>query len=272
MRPSSTISAFWFIADEWPWIAYSVAAIIAHVDQVVVVDQTPELHKNLLGVVAGCPPKLWFEQHCYPRVNVMDTPKYERMINFGLSKCVCDWILWLHADHIPYNPEILRKEIAKVERKNPDALRMSIKVKSFVRDLKHVWSGNGRRDRWPQIVRNGHGLHYFGRYGNPEEDFYFKNLTGKIHNSNWTTNVPYAVHPTEFSVAHFCELKPDAFRLERMKKALKNQGADEKRLDELAKAHPRVSLEARPDMGFDIKPAKAGDLPKAMKGFRYGKP
>ena len=35
------VSAFYFIKDEWPWIAYSLASMDGHVDEIVVFDEEP---------------------------------------------------------------------------------------------------------------------------------------------------------------------------------------------------------------------------------------
>ena len=263
------ISLMYFIKNEWPWIAYSLASMKGHVDEIVIFDETPELHGRV-----GADDSFLYRPH--DPIDVMDQKAYENLFNQAIQTCTGDWIIWLHADMAAYNGEVLWKEIERVVSEDPDALRMDFRVTSFL-DRKRMWQGHGRRDRWPLIVRNGHGLHYYGRYGHQEEDFYFFDLTGEIHESRWATNTPYEIHHTEFHVAHFSDAKPRAFREERMRKCLFNQferpyeePGECFMVESVIENHPRVTHEEIADEGFEIVEVGEDALPAVFREHDFG--
>lgn len=195
---------------------------------------------------------LWHLQNIHARgkIQIIDTPnfhpsdtgKYNAAFNEGIKRMTGDAAWFLHPDMIvtDYPKEGLKE----------GPLAFFTHLRSFAKDLQTVYT-KGRCNQWKNIHMNQYGLHYFGDYGGIVEDWYHRDITGNAH-SHYQTRFdlyPFDVGDSGIYVNHYCEMKPYARRLEKMKTCLKAQypGADEEWIEVAAAHHPRVTLE--PGMG-----------------------
>jgi hypothetical protein len=261
------------VKNEVDFIGYSVMAVLPFIHEIVYTcapstDGTDNLLAFIKAKYAGDRLQLHYKSDSGDfDFDPMDMEAYNEAYNFAIRHSTGDAVWFLHPDMIVTNPEA----IAKVGESD-DALAYFTHVTSYARDLKTEILA-GRAKRWKNIHRNQFGLHYYGGYGSVNEDFYHKDITGKAyrHHGQEFTEYPFEVVDSGITVNHYCELKSYSRRLEKMKRCLKTQhpGFDDKRIEELAMRHPRVTLEnAGETFGhFEFGPSKS-PTPKVFELYK----
>jgi glycosyltransferase involved in cell wall biosynthesis len=166
---------------------------------------------------------------------------YNHAYNYAIDKARGDAVWFLHPDMIVTNPEAIPKV-------SEGHLAWWTQITSYARDMQTEIL-QGRASRWKNIHAKQFGLHYYGGYGSTNEDFYHGGITGKAyrHHGQDFTEYPFNVVNSGIMVDHYCELKSYERRFEKMKRCLKTQHPylEDARIEELAKRHPRVSLETQ---------------------------
>lgn len=229
------------VLNEAPWIGYSIMSVLNYVHEFIYTldaesnDGTRELLSYIKEKYAG--DKLRVLNH--PNFKPHDTVAYNESYNRCIKESTGDVIFFLHPDMLVTNPESLTKL-------DPGALAWITNIVCYAGDF-NTRIVNGRAYRWKNIYAKKFGLHYYGGYGSENEDFYFRDITGKSykhHNGNFKA-YPYRVDDVGIKVNHYCELKNYKRRLEKMKLCLKTlmpQWTDDL-VAEMAAQHPRVTLE-----------------------------
>jgi hypothetical protein len=169
---------------------------------------------------------------------------YVDLFNRLLGLCNTEIIAYIHPDMIPMNPEVLETAF------NDDNLRWNAGMLSFTDDKEHIWLGNkGRGDKWITFNKNDYGLHYYGYYGDVNEDLYYSDITGDEHilPSLKGGAIPYGIGDSGLMLYHYCDAKPYVRRYEKMVSVMnnhsqfKNSKPKDRTIEEEAKAHPRVN-------------------------------
>lgn len=177
--------------------------------------------------------------------NVYDQT-YVDLFNFLLKECKTDIIGYIHPDMIPCNPEILENAF------DDGALRWKATLLSFTEDKEHIWVGNtGRSEKWIIFNVNDFGIHYYGYYGDVDEDIYYSDITGDEHILPCLKGdkLPYKVLDSKLILYHYCDAKPYERRYEKMLSVMKNHKQfrkvepKDRTIEEEAKAHPRVNCQ-----------------------------
>lgn len=236
---AGTISVLTPVKNESQFIGYGVMSILDYVDEIVYADGnstdgTLEILRHIKKKYDDKDKiKLFINKDCK---NL--TTDYERLFNFLLRKCTSDYVWFLHPDMLVTKPHEVRDSLGT-------GLRYNVKVRSIAGEHYNLDISEGRTDRWHNIYRRAHGIHYYGYYGSRDEDFYFKDITGTEHTPfDIMYPKPYMSYTTSIDVIHFCECKPYDRRYEKMRKILKTTFPylSDKAVDENAKVHPRVTL------------------------------
>lgn len=240
------ISIFSPVKNEADFIGYSIMSVLPYVHEILYgvaesSDGTMDLLRHIKKNYAGDKLRLFLGGCCEPNWNFdpMDMDAYNAAYNYLIKEATGDAVWFLHPDMIVTNPE----QIAKIAE-GPYAWWTH--VSSFAGDLQTKITA-GRADRWKNIHIKGFGLHYYGGYGSQNEDLYFRDITGDVHkhfNANFD-EYPFEVADSGVHVNHYCELKTYARRLEKMRRCLKtlNPTFEDRRIDEMAAHHPRVTLD-----------------------------
>lgn len=239
------IAAIAPVLNEIDFIGYSVMAALPGIHSfhygidAKSSDGTFELVK-MLSETAGKGKVFWYKA---PEFNIdpMNMKEYNRAFNV-LIECAksvgAEAVMFLHPDMLVKNPE----QMLAIE---DDSLAYFAHVKSFTGDGKVITKG--RTDKWKNIHAMRFGLQYYGGYGSQNEDFYHKDITGSSykHYGNEFSKYPFRVADSGILIEHYCEAKDYKRRLEKMKLCLKtlHPGFSDKRINELASQHPRVTLE-----------------------------
>lgn len=239
------------VFNEVDFIGYSLMAIKDHIHEVIYAcadstDGTNELLWHIKEKYYGDKLKLLhktgdgpLEQNVY-NFNPLDMTAYNKAFNECIAIATGNACWFLHPDMIVTNPEAL--DIVP-----PGPLAWWTNITSYAGDFKTVIT-EGRGTRWKNIHATQFGLHYYGGYGSQNEDFYHRDITGKSykHYGNDFEEYPFEVSESGINVNHYCELKAYKRRLEKMKLCLRTQhpAMPDDKLDELAKVHPRVTLES----------------------------
>jgi glycosyltransferase involved in cell wall biosynthesis len=241
------ISIFSPVKNEVDFIGYSIMAALPYVHEILYGvapsdDGTEELLDHIQQKYAKEKLRLfWGHANAEPiwGFDPMNMEAYNRAFNYLIEHATGDAAWFLHPDMIATNPE-------KIEAITPGPLAWWTHVESYAGDLQ-TRIAKGRATRWKNIHAKQFGLHYFGGYGSQNEDMYFADITGGAyaHYGQEFDEYPFEIGDSGVKVNHYCELKSYSRRLEKMKLCLKTQhpGFDDKRIEELAMRHPRVTLD-----------------------------
>lgn len=231
------------VKDEVQFIGYSIMSVLPYVHEIIyacaksndgtddLLDYIKDKHaKEKLVLLRDA--KYDFDPH-----NMKD---YNKSFNDCVERATGDACWFLHPDMIAINPE----NIAHLPE--GDTLAWWTNLRSYARDFSTLII-KGRNKRWKNIHKKEFGLHYYGGYGSVNEDFYHSDITGADHmfyGENFGA-YPFDVADSGLLVNHYCEMKPYERRLDKMKKCLKTlePRLNEKQIHDMAKAHPRVTLE-----------------------------
>jgi len=238
MENKKTVSTFTIVKNEVEYVGYNIMSVLDYVDEMIFVDGnstdgTIELVKYIQKTYDKEKKiKLFLNKDCK---NLKDD--YVRLFNWTLKQCTGEYLWYLHPDMICSNPQLIHRSLK-------DGLRYSVKMISIAGERKDKVISSGRTNRWHTIYRNKFGLHYYGWYGTDEEDLYFADITGDEHINHLTVpNKPYRTFDTDIELYHYCDTKPYSRRFGRMVKVLETNGFFYSTAKEIAKAHPRVTLE-----------------------------
>lgn len=235
------------VKNEADFIGYSVMAVLPYVHEILYGlakcdDATHDLllhikrkydHDDKIKLFVSTDEMPFFD------FDPMDMAAYNRSFNELIKRSTGDAVWFLHPDMIVTNPEAILTV--------PDgALAWFTNMESYAGDLTTKITA-GRATKWKNIQAKQFGLHYFGGYGSQNEDFYFSDITGKEyrHYGQAFEEYPFEVADSGIHVNHYCELKTFARRFDKMKLCLRTlfpKFTDE-RIEEMAKVHPRVTLE-----------------------------
>ena len=257
-----SIGTFTLIRNEAPWIAAHILRVLPFVDEMVLfdgnsIDGTLEIIEAIQDSEEGDGKIRLFKNHdC---ADLKDD--YVRLFNGCLRSLSTDLAFFAHPDMYVANPERL-SHIA-----NCDAVALSTKMRSFAGEPgEQLFEMVGRGDRWKNLFRlrgPDLGAHYFGHYGVHNEDVYFSAITGDDHEHHGSdfSKYPYEVVDSGLEILHFSDVRTYVRRLERMKTCLRNQGKRPEKIDEMAAAHPRVTLKSGP-MFYDNFTLVPSEYPK----------
>lgn len=247
-----TIGSFILIKNESPWLRAHLNCWLPFLDEMVFLDGnssdgTLEIFEEFV--------KNHEDGHKIILIKDKD-PKdlqndYVHLFNDALHTLKTDLAIFLHPDMISNNPQALREFVKESE----GAIAAFSKMRSFAGEpggeiLEIV---KGRADRWKNIYRLRNpdlGAHYHGWYGADNEDVYFKEITGASHETCGRSleKYPYQVLDSGLEILHFSDVRPYQRRYERMKKSLLNQFVREDFAEEIARNHPRVTLNPNPSI------------------------
>lgn len=249
-----TIGTFCLVKNESAWIMPHVMQVLPFVDEMVFfdgnsTDGTIEILEHIRKEFEGGK-KIRLFKNKDPFDLQQD---YVDMFNICMRTLNTDLAWFLHPDMFVENPE----QIKKLDR---DMIAGFTHLTSFGGDPEgQLFKIEGRGEAWKNIYRltsPNLGAHYFGHYGAVNEDVYFSEITGDLHEHFGTgfTRYPYLVFDTGIRVLHFSDVRSYNRRLRRMIECLKNQGCTEEIANDLAPQHPRVSLKV--GNGYDFIPAE----------------
>jgi len=247
------------VKNEVNFIGYSIMAVLPQIHEIIYalapsMDGTDELLDHIREKYAS--EKLILLRKPEYDFQTDDMRAYNEAFNDCIDKATGDAVWFLHPDMIVRNPEA----IGEIK---DGAMAYWTNLESYARDFK-TRIVRGRANRWKNIHLRKLGLHYYGRYGSQNEDFYHHHITGLSHHHHGEDFRPYPfeIANSGIQVNHYCELKDYKRRFEKMKACLKNlyPGWEEGRIEEMASKHPRVTLED--SIGeFGIFEFKISDLP-----------
>lgn len=252
-----SIGTFMITHNEAPFIAAHILRVLPYVDEMVFFDSstdgTAEIIESIQDTKDGGKIRLFKNHDC---ADMKDD--YVRLFNEALHALSTDLAWFLHPDQFVLNPERI-SQIA-----NSDAVALSTKMRSFAGEPgEQLFEMVGRGNAWKNIFRLRNpdlGAHYHGWYGAHNEDVFFSAITGDEHEHHGTdfSKYPYAVEDSGLEILHFSDVRTYERRLERMKTCLRNQGRPEGKIDEIAAAHPRVTLKDGFAIGdnFTLVPAE----------------
>lgn len=242
------ISAWSVIKNEAQFIGFGLMSILPYVDEVVYFDgnSTDGTLELLEHIKANHDPDNKIK--VFRDKDFTDFKEdYVRVFNECMSACSGDYLLYIHPDMILTDPGKL------VDRASWDFTAAYVNMRSFGGDDMELEITKGRTDKWKTIMRNSFGLHYWGYYGHPDEDMYFKHITGKEHKVHRDMRrYPFEVKDSGIKLWHMCECKPRKRREEKMRNVIfTNAGeipkgttvSEETRIFDVLVNHPRVHLQ-----------------------------
>jgi glycosyltransferase involved in cell wall biosynthesis len=236
MKP--TLGSFILIKNEITWIAPHLISWLPLLDEMVFfdgnsTDGTLEVLKDFKRKNRKI--KIYTQKD---PVDLKDD--YVRLFDDALHSLSTDYAIFLHPDMFPVGSPALG-----------DAIAYTCEMESFAADapppgpVKRFTSG--RSDIWKNIYRINPDLghHYHGHYGAANEDVYFSEITGDKHDHFGPRMdlYPYEVPKSGLKILHYSDVRPYRRRYERMVRALENQGYEKTQAMNLARVHPRVTLE-----------------------------
>ena len=165
---------------------------------------------------------------------------YQKLSNEAMWAVDCDLAIFLHPDMFPL-------DISKGWGLTEDTIAGVVSMVSYAGEPGNLYRIDGRGEAWKNIyrLRNPNlGAHYHGFYGAQNEDTYFSEITGSeyVHYGTKFSCYPYQITQCPVKIAHFSDVRPYERRLDRMIKCLRNQGYSDNGIQQIAQAHPRVSL------------------------------
>lgn len=244
-----TVSVFSIVKNEAQFIGYGIMSLLPYVDEIVYADGnstdgTLEIiehiqkrydDKKKLRVVRGADCKDLKED-------------YVRLFNDLMKECKGDYLWYCHPDMILTDPGQL------MEREGWDFKAAYVHMRSFAGEDMEYEIVKGRTNKWKTIMKNDFGLHYWGYYGHPDEDMYFRAITGSAHKVHKDMNrYPFEVKDLGVRVSHMCECKPRKRREEKMKSVFTTVGGvgglgptlgGNVHLFDMVMNHPRVHLQS----------------------------
>lgn len=247
------------VLNEDQFIGYSVMSFQKYIDELIyLVDQestdgTIPLLNYIKNRYVGDKLKIVIDDR--PGSHDMTNPVFNAgCYNLLLKHATGDAIVCAHPDMVCTNPE----GILTIPE---GPLSWWMGCRSFAGDV-YTEIIEGRHNRWKSMFAKKFGLHYYGGYGDTTEDFYFRDITGDVHKHHGQDfdAYPFEVGYAGFDVNHYCEMKPYAYRFQKMVKCLMTQGKHitKEVAEEAAANHPRVTLQTGPSpFGyFEIGPTK----------------
>ena len=229
------------VRNEVDFIGYSVMSVLPHVHEIIYAvapssdDGTIDLLRFIQSQYAK--KKLRLISKVEYDFKPSDEKAYNQSFNDLIAAATGNAVWFLHPDMVCTNPEAIPQI-----HKGPLAWFTSLT--SYAGDLQTTMVG--RATKWKNIIAREFGVHYAGKYGSQNEDFYFRDITGDAyhHYGENFTRYPYEVEDSGVCVNHYCEMKDHNSRLNKMKHCMKTlmPEADKATIDGLAAVHPRVTL------------------------------
>ena len=237
------------VKNEIQWIKPFLASWLPHVDQISLfdgnsTDGTLEIIEDFINKHPhGFKIKLQKDRD--PKDLRED---YVRLFNECMWALDTDWAAFIHPDMLPVNPEAVKGI--------NEGIAYSVNIESYAGEPGgQLLKINGRLKKWKNIyrLRNPNlGAHYAGFYGAANEDTYFSEITGYVHEfHNDFSKYPYEVKDSGLKIMHFSDVRTYERRLDRMKKCLANQNYPPETIEDLAKSHPRVTFKDCAWMTFE---------------------
>ena len=226
------------VLNEAAFIGYSIMSLHPHVEEFVyaVSPKSNDGTIDILRHIAKNYGKVRLLVDSRYDFDPMDTVAYNKSFQDCIDQARGDAIWFCHPDMVT----------TRWNEPPEGPLAWWTNVTSYAKDFNTVIT-KGRCGQWKNIHQKKFDLRYLGSYGSVNEDFYHSSITGKSlkHFGTNFSLYPYEVANSGIEVAHFCELKPYARRLEKMKLCLKTQHPNftNDYIEELAMNHPRVTLE-----------------------------
>ncbi len=261
------LSVFSIIKNESQFIGYGVMSLLPYVDEIVYADgnSTDGTLELLDYIKSKYDPEGKIK--VFKGMDCADFKEdYVRLFNELMEKCDGRYLWYSHPDMILTEPGKL------ADRGKWDFKAAYVNMRSFAGEDMDMEIVKGRTDKWKTIMKNDFGLHYWGYYGDPHEDMYFKHITGSEHKVNKDMRrYPFAVEDSGIKVWHMCECKPRKRREQKMETVLKTiyNVPDGKSMFDTVMNHPRVHLQDQNSyLGeFKFEPRK-DDLPEVFHRYK----
>src|SRR3990167_2412501 len=254
-----SVSVFALIKNESQFIGYSVMSLLPYVDEFCYGDgNSTDGTLELLDYIK----KKYDPENKIKVFRDFDfsdfKDDYVKKFNEIMNKANGGYKFYCHPDMILTDPGQL------VNREKWKDFAYFVYMRSFAGEDMDLEIIKGRTNKWKTIMKNGFGLHYWGYYGDQNEDMYFKAITGDTHRVYQDMRqYPFQVGDSGVKISHFCECKPRARREEKMKTVFKTVGlmkTDDSEIHEfdLVSSHPRVHLQnhSGPWGSFEFTPRK----------------
>lgn len=260
------LSAFSIVKNEAQFIGYGAMSILPYVDQIVYADGnstdgTLEILEHIKKAYAGDKLKIlrgW---------DFKDFKEdYVRLFNDLMKQCAGEYLWYCHPDMILREPG----RIADIGKDG--ALAYYLNMRSFGGEDLDLEITKGRTDKWKTIMKNTLGLHYWGHYGDANEDMYFREITGDEHIVRpRMDDYPFQVKDLGAHVEHYCECKPRKRREEKMETVLRTVGGitNAVAIKDVLANHPRIHLQTQrtPWGDFEFQP-RADVLPDIFAKYK----
>lgn len=235
------ISAWSVVKNEAQFIGYGLMSILNHIDEVVYFDgNSTDGTLRLLDYIKG-------KYDTQNKIKVYQDKdfsnfkeEYVRVFNECMKACTGDYLWYVHPDMILTDPGKL------VDRANWKSKAFYVNMRSFGGEDMELEIVAGRTNKWKTIMKNAFGLEYWGVYGHPHEDMYFKHITGNQHVVHKDmTMYPFKVEDSGIKISHFCECKPLARREQKMETVLRTVEGETNQalINRILSIHPRVTLQ-----------------------------
>lgn len=256
------IGSYTIIKNEILWIRAHIVAWLPFLDQMVFLDgNSTDGTLEVIRELKDSNPGITLIENKDPQ-NLQDD--YVSIFNEAISAVTTDLAFFLHPDMFPISGAEKLKYLGA-------GFAWTTSMESYAGEpggqLYKILEGRMRP--WKNIMRLKNpdlGLHYFGHYGAGNEDMYFRDITGDshVHYGHQVHKYPYDVTDSGLVIAHYSDVRPFKRRYSRMVECLKNQGLSEKHAEEMAKIHPRVTLQN--ERGFKFQEA---EYPDYLKGTAH---
>ena len=259
------LGSYCLIKNEAPWIGPHLASWLPHLDQMSFYDgnSTDGTLEIIKDFIAHHPQgyKIKLVEDKDPK-DLKDD--YVRLSNEAMWALDTDWAMFLHPDMVAKNPEAVKNV--------KDGIAYFCHMESYGGEPNgQLLKIAGRGTKWKNIYRLRNpdlGAHYHGWYGAANEDTYFSAITGDVHEFHGEEfdKYPYEVKDSGLHIMHFSDVRTYERRLDRMVKALMNQGYPQSAAEDLAPTHARVTL--KDGMGFKFEPAEYPAIFKTWESFK----
>jgi glycosyltransferase involved in cell wall biosynthesis len=256
------IGTFIILKNESEYLGYHIMSLLDNVDEMIFADgNSTDGSLEILDYIKrkydkDDKIKLFLNKDCK---NLQED--YVTLFNWTLKQVKSDFVWFIHPDMICSNPEQIKTAIKS------NAVRYFVNMDSIAGEKRDLHIVSGRSKKWATIYRNDFGLHYYGNYGTTEEDCYFRDFTGDMHEFYTLIKfLPYRIEESGINLIHYCDCKPYERRYERMLSCLKNinPNKDIKELAKIAESHPRVTLRDGDEFKFSLN----GSLPEIFDRYK----